>query len=83
MFIDQDNYMLNRMTKSAGAKIVVHDPSMAPMPDEHGIDLQPNTGSSIAVHAVSFRHFTKKKFIYRPLGAQTHWSSTSGVHAFL
>jgi hypothetical protein len=25
---------------------------MAPMPDEYGIDLQPNTGSSIAVQAV-------------------------------
>jgi hypothetical protein len=52
IFIDQENFMLNRLTKNAGAKIVVHDPSMAPMPDEYGIDLQPNTGSSIAVQAV-------------------------------
>lgn len=44
--------MLEKLSEKAGVKIVVHDPSQPPMPDEFGIDLQPNTGSSVAVQTV-------------------------------
>jgi len=52
MFLDQDNYMLQKLSKNAGAKIVIHDPSLPPLADEYGIDLTPNTASSIAIQAV-------------------------------
>ena len=51
-FIDQENYMLGKFSKSVGAKIVVSDPRIALLPDEHGIDVQPNTATSIPVLAV-------------------------------
>ena len=49
IFLDQTYYMLNKLSKRAGAKVVVHDPKTAPLPDEYGLDLQPNTASSMAV----------------------------------
>jgi hypothetical protein len=52
LFLDQDNYMLQKLSKNAGAKIVIHDPTLPPLPDEYGIDMQPNTASSIAVQTV-------------------------------
>jgi len=52
LFLDQDNYMLQKLSKNAGAKIVVHDPSLPPLPDEYGIDMRPNTASSVAVQTV-------------------------------
>jgi len=57
MFLDQDNYMLQKLSKNAGAKIVIHDPSLPPLADEYGIDLTPNTASSIAIQAVSKHQF--------------------------
>ena len=44
--------MLQKLSKNAGAKIVVHDPSLPPLPDEYGIDMRPNTASSVAVQTV-------------------------------
>ena len=41
--------MLNKLSKQAGARIVIHDPANPPLPDEYGMDLRPNTASSIAV----------------------------------
>ena len=52
IFLDQENYMLMKLSKNAGAKIVVHDPTLPPLPDEYGIDLQPNSASSIAIQTV-------------------------------
>ena len=49
IFLDQTNYMLNKLSKKAGARIVIHDPANPPLPDEYGMDLRPNTASSIAV----------------------------------
>ena len=46
--------MLEKLSENAGVKIVVHDPSLPPIPDDYGIDLQPNTASSIAVQTVLF-----------------------------
>ena len=52
MYLDQANYMHEKLSKSSGAKIVIHDPTLPPLPDEYGIDMQPNTASSIAVQTV-------------------------------
>jgi hypothetical protein len=52
LYLDQANYMLNKLSKNAGAKIVVHDPTLPPLPDEYGIDMEPDTASSIAVQTV-------------------------------
>ncbi len=53
LFIDQENYMLKSFSPKSGAKLVVHDPAVPPIPDEFGIDLKPNTDSSIAIQLVS------------------------------
>ncbi len=50
LFLDQDNYMLKKLSKKAGARMVVHDPYHYAYPDEDGVDMQPNTASSAAVH---------------------------------
>jgi hypothetical protein len=52
LFLDQGNYMLKKLSKKAGARMVLHDPKVPPLPDEYGIDLQPNTASSVAVQLV-------------------------------
>ena len=41
--------MKNRLSKKAGGKIVIHDPNTPPLPNEYGLELRPNTASSIAV----------------------------------
>ena len=38
IFLDQTNYMLNKLSKQAGARIVIHDPANPPLPDEYGMD---------------------------------------------
>ncbi len=53
--IVQDNYMLKKLSKKAGVRLVVHDPELAPLPDEYGVDLQPNTASSISIRLVKTR----------------------------
>ncbi len=55
LFLDQDNYMLKKLSKKAGVRVVVHDPELAPLPDEYGLDLQPNTASSISIRKVRHR----------------------------
>ena len=49
VFLDQRSYMLKKLSKMAGARLVIHDPSSPPQADEYGIDLQPNTASSVAI----------------------------------
>jgi hypothetical protein len=44
--------MLAKLSKNAGAKLVIHDPKLPPLPDEYGIDMQPNTASSMAIQTV-------------------------------
>ena len=41
------------ISQTAGAKVVIDDPNTIPRPDENGIDLQPNTASSISVKKVN------------------------------
>ena len=52
VFLDQKNYMLKKLSKKAGARLVIHDASSPPLADEYGIDLQPNTASSVAIQQV-------------------------------
>ena len=54
IFLDQSNYLGNKLSKQAGAKIIVHDPKMPPVPDESGFELRPNTENSIAIQKTSF-----------------------------
>ena len=44
--------MVNKLSKKAGARLVVHSAKSSPLPDEFGIDLMPNTASSIAIQTV-------------------------------
>ena len=53
MFIDQTNYMINKLSKRAGVRLVLHDPKTPPLPEEEGMDLAPNTASSVAVQMVT------------------------------
>ena len=53
MFIDQTNYMINKLSKRAGMRLVLHDPKTPPLPEEEGLDLAPNTASSVAVQMVT------------------------------
>ena len=52
MFIDQTNYMINKLSKRAGVRLVLHDPTTPPLPEEYGLDLAPNTANSMAVQMV-------------------------------
>ncbi len=52
IFLDQANYMLNKLSKKAGARVVLHSPYTPALPDEYGIDLAPNTASSVAITLV-------------------------------
>ena len=52
IFIDQANYMINKLSKRAGVRLVLHDPKTPPLPEEYGLDLAPNTANSMAVQMV-------------------------------
>ena len=49
LFLDQGNYLYNRLSRKAGARLTIHDPLQQPLPAEDGLDLQPGTASSVAV----------------------------------
>lgn len=55
VFLDQENYMLKKLSKKAGARIVIHDPTLVPLPDEYGMDVQPNTATSIAIQLTNIK----------------------------
>ena len=57
VFLDQSNYMKNRLSKKAGGKIVIHDPNTPPLPNEYGLELRPNTASSIAVQVILYQSY--------------------------
>ena len=52
VFLDQKNYMLEKLSKKAGARLIIHDAYSSPLADEYGMDLQPNTASSVAIQQV-------------------------------
>ena len=51
--LDQLDYADGPLTKTAGARIVVHDPRDLPRVDEDGMNLEPNTASSIGYQRVT------------------------------
>jgi hypothetical protein len=53
LYLDQANYMLQKLSKNAGAKIVIHNPTLPPLPDEYGIDMQPNSASTISIQIIT------------------------------
>ncbi len=52
LFLDQENYMLKKLSKKAGIRMVLHDPYLPPLPEDNGLDLMPNTASSISIQRV-------------------------------
>ena len=72
IFLDQTYYMLNKLSKRAGARVVIHDPATAPLPDEYGLDLQPNTASSMSVQTTNITRLEKP---YKP-NCTPSWNAT-------
>ena len=64
--------MLNKLSKKAGARIVIHNPENPPLPDEYGMDLQPNTASSISVQKTDI---TRMGTPYKP-NCTAFWNET-------
>ena len=64
VFIDQANYMIKKLSKRAGVRLVLHDPKVPPLPEEYGLDLAPNTASSMAVQLVSTSRLAYFCYIY-------------------
>ena len=52
LYLDQMFYTPLSLTKEAGARMIIHDPKLFPMIDEYGINLKPNTASSIGFQKV-------------------------------
>ncbi len=44
--------MKGDISEKGGARLVIHDPMSQPMVDEFGLDLQPGTANSVALHLV-------------------------------
>ena len=76
VFLDQKNYMLNKLSKKAGARIVIHDPRSPPLPDEYGLDLRPNTASSIAIQKTEISRLPTP---YQP-NCTAHWNQTGYIN---
>ncbi len=74
LFLDQGNYMLQKLSRNAGARMVLHDPSIPPLPDEYGIDLAPNTASSVAVQIVTNFYLAPKELPILIVVSQTEIS---------
>ena len=62
LFLDQSNYMLTKLSQKVGARLVVHDPDKKPLVDQYGIDLHPNTVSSISIQQV-ISYFSLKNYV--------------------
>ncbi|XP_059081142.1 degenerin deg-1-like [Tigriopus californicus] len=64
--------MLKKLSKKAGARLVIHDTRSPPLPDEYGIDLQPNTASSIAIQ----KNDVERKAAPYDSNCSDSWTST-------
>ena len=73
VFLDQENYMLNKLSKRAGARVIVHDPQSPPLADEYGLDVRPNTASSIPVQLTEI---TRQAKPYQP-NCTSFWNETN------
>ena len=56
--------MLNKLSKKAGARLVIHDPKSPPLADEYGVDLQPNTATSVSIQQVRNVMYNQGKFYF-------------------
>ena len=73
VYLDQENYMLNKLSKKAGARVIVHDPQSPPLADEYGLDVRPNTASSFPVQLTEI---TRQAKPYRP-NCTSFWNETN------
>ncbi|CAG0901448.1 unnamed protein product [Darwinula stevensoni] len=53
MYLDQDDYMSNPLSQSAGVRLTVHSVEELPSPNEEGFYLQPTSHASIALKMVN------------------------------
>ena len=51
--------MLKKLSKKAGARVVIHDPAKPPLPDEYGLDLRPNTATSMAIQKTQIKRLAQ------------------------
>ncbi|XP_024942633.1 amiloride-sensitive sodium channel subunit gamma-like isoform X2 [Cephus cinctus] len=52
LFLDQRNYIGGGLSPRAGARVVVHAPSMLPLPDANGVTVPPHTATGLALMEV-------------------------------
>ena len=55
LFLDQENYMRSGSTESEGSRVAVMDPAVSVLPDEYGINVQPNTKTGLALHNLNVK----------------------------
>ena len=55
LYLNQLFYTPLSLTKKAGARITIHNPKVFPMTEEYGMNLKPNTASSIGFQQVLFK----------------------------
>ena len=53
LYLDQDFYTPLSLSPEAGARMTIHDPKVFAMIDEYGMNLKPNTASSIGFQKVA------------------------------
>ena len=54
LYLNQMFYTPLSLSKEAGARITIHNPNVFPMTEEYGINLKPNTASSVGFQKVMF-----------------------------
>ena len=77
MFIDQANYMINKLSTQSGMRLVLHNPKTTPLPEEEGLDLAPNTASSVAVRMVICGSWLKSCLILFSTSGWGHQTAAS------
>ena len=54
LYLNQMFYTPLSLTKESGVRMTIHDPKVLPMVEEYGMNLRPNTASSIGFQKVSY-----------------------------
>ena len=52
LMLEQDEY-IGALTRTAGARLTIHDKNVFPFPEDNGIDLSPGKVTSVGLTAVS------------------------------
>ena len=50
--IEAEHYLHNGLSRSAGARVTIHDNKVRPMIDEYGMDVEPNKANNFAIEKV-------------------------------